>query len=317
MWKKIKYIIETHQLRKYFGKNLKAVDGINLRIPKGTLFTLLGPNGAGKSTTISMLTTILPPTSGTAYISGFDIRKHAKKIRQIIGVCPQELSIYGNLTARENIYLIAKMHKMKKIDYKERTDELLGKMGLTDRADDKVSKYSFGMRRRVNVLMAVVHDPEIIFFDEPSTSLDPQSRRVVWDFIKEFQDKNKTIILTTHNMEEADILSNYLVIIDHGRIIANGTADELKGTLGRGDIITFKINSYMHSGDVIPRIQGLDFIDSVYTLDDKTIELRAKDGLRRISEIMETIPTRIYDLSVRRNSLEDVFLSQTGRRLRD
>ncbi|MFX1275372.1 MAG: ABC transporter ATP-binding protein [Promethearchaeota archaeon] len=313
----IQYIIETRKLTKYYGKSIRAVNGINLRIPKGALFTFLGPNGAGKSTTISMLTTILPPTKGTAIISGFDIRKHTKKIRQIIGVCPQELSIYDNLTARENIYLIAKMHKMRKRDYVERTDELLGKMGLTDRANDKVKKFSYGMKRRVNVLMAVVHDPEIIFFDEPSTSLDPQSRRVVWDFIKEFQNKNKTIILTTHNMEEADVLSNNLVIIDHGRIIAAGTPEELKGTLGRGDIINFRINSYMRSDEVIPRIQMLDFIDSVYKIDDKRIELRALDGLRRISEIMDAVQVKMLDITIRRNSLEDVFINLTGRSLRD
>ncbi len=264
-----------------------------------------------------MLTTILPPTSGTAIISGFDIRSHTKKIRQIIGVCPQELSLYGNLTARENIYLIAKMHKMKKQDYKERTDELLGKMGLTDRADDKVRKYSFGMKRRVNILMAVVHDPQIIFFDEPSTSLDPQSRRVVWDFIKEFQHKSRTIILTTHNMEEADDLSDYLVIIDRGRTIASGTSEELKGTLGKGDIITFKINSFMHSEDIIPRIERLEFVENVKVIDDKTIELHAMDGLRRISEIIDSVHIKMEDISIRQNSLEDVFISQTGRSLRD
>ena len=264
-----------------------------------------------------MLTTILPPTSGTALVGGYDIRRHTRRIREMIGVCPQELSIYGNLTARENVYLIAKMHKMKKRDYKERTDELLGKMGLTDRADDKVRKFSFGMKRRVNVLMAVVHDPEIIFFDEPSTSLDPQSRRVVWDFIKEFQHKSRTIILTTHNMEEADDLSEYVVIIDHGRVIASGTTEELKGTLGAGDIITFKINSFMHSQDVIPRIKRLDFVDNVRGIDDKTIELRAMDGLRRISEIIDSVHIKMHDISIRTNSLEDVFISQTGRSLRD
>ena len=145
----------------------------------------------------------------------------------------------------------------------------------------------------------------------------PQSRRVVWDFIKEFQNKNKTIILTTHNMEEADDLSNNLVIIDHGRIIAAGTPDELKGTLGRGDIINFRINSYMHSDDVIPRIKMLDFIDNVYKIDDKRIELRAMDGLKRISEIMDAVQVKLLDITIRRNTLEDVFINLTGRSLRD
>lgn len=308
--------IETTNLKKYYG-DIHAVDGIDLQIPKGSLYGLLGPNGAGKTTTISMLSTILPPTSGTAKILGYDIRKDAKEIRHIIGVCPQEIVLYERLTARENINLIAKMHGMDKPEYKEKTDELLERMGLLDRADSLVKTYSGGMKRRVNVLMAVIHDPEIVIFDEPTAGLDPQSRRVVWDFIRDFQKKKSTIILTTHNMEEADDLSDELVIIDHGKIIAQGTPKDLKGRLGKGDVIEFKVKDNVNREDVIQRVDKLDFIKWTKAVGKHRIILNALDGLRRINEILDTVEVKMLDISIRNNTLEDVFIDLTGRRLRD
>ena len=308
--------IETHDLKRYYGK-IKAVDGINIKIPKGSLFGFLGPNGAGKTTTLSMLSTILVPTSGTATILGYDLNKDAKKIKEYIGVCPQALVLYDRLTAKENVHLIAQMHGMRKADYKERTDELLGQMNLLERADDLVKKFSGGMKRRVNVLMSVIHEPEIIFFDEPSAGLDPQSRRVVWDFIKDFQKKKCTILLTTHNMEEADDLSDELVIIDQGKIIAEGTPKELKGKVGKGDVIEFKVKENINKEDLITAINKLEFINWVKTRGKKRIALSAKDGLRRISEIMEAVKVKMLDISIRKNTLEDVFIDLTGKRLRD
>ncbi|MHA1193829.1 MAG: ABC transporter ATP-binding protein [Promethearchaeota archaeon] len=312
------FALETYDLKKHFDE-IKAVDGINIKIPKGSLFGFLGPNGAGKTTTISMLSTILPPTSGTASILGNDLLEDAKKIKKYIGVCPQELVIYERLTARENIHLIAKMHGMAKADYLDRTDELLGQMNLIERSDDLVKKFSGGMKRRVNVLMAVIHEPDIIFFDEPSAGLDPQSRRVVWDFIKDFQRKKKTIILTTHNMEEADDLSDELVIIDDGKIISQGTPKELKGKLGKGDIIEFKVKDKDVSSrdEIITNIKKLDFVQWAREVGKRRIVINAKDGLRRISDIMDTVRIKMLDISIRKNTLEDVFIDLTGRRLRD
>lgn len=310
--------IETKQLKKYYG-NIHAVDGIDLKIPKGTLFGFLGPNGAGKTTSISMLSTILPPTSGTATILGYDLLKQSNKIKELIGVCPQELVLYERLTAKENIHLIAQMHGMAKTDYKEKTDELLGKMNLLERGDDLVKKYSGGMKRRVNVLMAVIHEPQIIIFDEPSAGLDPQSRRVVWDFIKDFQRKDCTIILTTHNMEEADDLSDQLAIIDQGKIIAEGTPKELKGRLGEGDVIEFKVKEELANKreEIISRLKKLEFIKWAKIIGKSRIILNGLDGLRRISAIIDTVQEKMYDISIRKNTLEDVFLDLTGRRLRD
>ncbi len=312
----MEYAIETSNLKKYFG-DIHAVDGIDLKIPKGYLYGVLGPNGAGKTTTIRMLSTILYPTDGEATILGFNLRKEASEIRKRIGVCPQELVIYPRLTARENIHLIAQMHGIIKKDYKERTDDLLGRMNLLDRADSLSKTYSGGMKRRLNVLMAVIHEPELIFFDEPTAGLDPQSRRVVWDFIKEFQERDSTIILTTHNMEEADDLSDELLIFDYGKIIAKGTPSELKGKLGEGDIIEFKISNPEKRDEVIELATKLDFVRWGKSVGKRRILLNALDGLRRISDIMDVVKVEMKDLSVRENTLEDVFIDLTGRRLRD
>ena len=308
--------IETINLKKYY-KNIHAVDGIDLAVPKGSLFGFLGPNGAGKTTAISMLSTVLPPTSGKATILGFDLKKESKKIKECIGICPQEIVLYERLTARENIYLIAQMHGIKKADYKERTDDLLGQMNLLERADSLVKTYSGGMKRRINVLMAVIHEPELIFFDEPTAGLDPQSRRVVWDFIKDFQEKKKTIILTTHNMEEADDLSDELIIIDNGQIITQGTPKSLKGRLGEGDIVEFKVDSGINREQIIPRIKDLNFVKWVKPIGKRRILLNGLDALRHISKIMEVVKVKMLDISIRENTLADVFIDLTGRRLRD
>ncbi|MFX1464723.1 MAG: ABC transporter ATP-binding protein, partial [Promethearchaeota archaeon] len=282
-----------------------------------SLYGVLGPNGAGKTTTIRMLSTILHPTDGNATVLGFDIKNDAREIKRRIGVCPQELVLYPRLTARENIHLIAQMHGMAKKDYKERTDELLGKMNLLDRANSLVKNFSGGMKRRINVLMAVVHEPELLFFDEPTAGLDPQSRRVVWDFIRDFQQKECTIILTTHSMEEADDLSDELVIIDYGKIITKGTPDELKGTLGEGDILEFKVKEIEQRDEIIERAKSLDFVKWGKPVGKHRIVLNALDGLRRVSEIMDVVKVKMEDISVRKNTLEDVFIDITGRRLRD
>ena len=308
--------IETINLKKYY-KDIHAVDGIDLALPKGSLFGFLGPNGAGKTTTISMLSTVLPPTSGKATILGYDLEKQSNKIKECIGICPQEIVLYERLTARENINLIAQMHGLKKADYKERTDDLLGQMNLLDRANSLVKTYSGGMKRRVNVLMAVIHEPELIFFDEPTAGLDPQSRRVVWDFIKDFQNKKKTIILTTHNMEEADDLSDELIIIDNGKIITQGTPTNLKGRLGKGDIVEFKVDEGINRELIIPRIKDLSFVKWVKHIGKRRILLNGLDALRHISKIMEVVKVRMLDISIRENTLADVFIDLTGRRLRD
>jgi len=218
--------IVTDGLVKKF-EDVTAVDDLNLQISKGELFGLLGPNGAGKTTVINVLCGLIKATSGNAKVGGHDVQKETAKVKELIGVCPQETAIYGYLTGEENIELFGNLHTMDKAALKARRSMLLDKMGLTDDAKRKAEKYSGGMKRRLSLILALIHDPQIAFLDEPTVAMDPQSRHAVWDFIKELKKENRTIILTTHYMEEAEELCDRVGIIDHGKLIALGTPLEL------------------------------------------------------------------------------------------
>jgi ABC-2 type transport system ATP-binding protein len=204
-----------------------AVDDLTLQVSKGELFGLLGPNGAGKTTVINILCGLVKPTSGTAKIYDYDIQKDTQKVKELIGVCIQETAIYPYLNAKENLELFGGLYGMNKKAIKERSAMLLAKMGLTEDAKRITAKYSGGMKRRLSLALALIHDPQIAFLDEPTVAMDPQSRHAVWDFIKEQKTKGKTIILTTHAMEEAEELCDRVGIIDHGKLIALGTPKEL------------------------------------------------------------------------------------------
>ena len=222
-----KVAIVVDNLTKRF-EDLTAVDGLSLEVEKGELFGLLGPNGAGKTTTINVLCGILEATSGSVRVSGYDVRKETGKVKELIGVCPQDTAVFSHLTGRENVELFGNLHAMQKDKLRKNADDLLRKMGLLEDAQRRVGKYSGGMRRRINLIMALVHDPEIAFLDEPTVGMDPQSRRAVWDFIKELKKRNKTVVLTTHYMEEAEELCNRVGIIDYGKLIALGAPEQLK-----------------------------------------------------------------------------------------
>jgi ABC-2 type transport system ATP-binding protein len=214
-----------HLTKQY--QDVKALDDLNLQVKKGELFGLLGPNGAGKTTTISILCGLLKPTSGAATVCGYDIQKDSTKIKEQIGVCIQETAIYTFLTGKENVALFGNLHAMDKDTLKKRSSMLLEKMGLAEDAKRKAEKYSGGMKRRLSLTLALIHDPQVAFLDEPTVAMDPQSRHAVWDFVKELKAQNKTIILTTHYMEEAEELCDRVGIIDHGKLIALGTPKEL------------------------------------------------------------------------------------------
>lgn len=209
-------------------EDVTAVDGLSLEVEKGELFGLLGPNGAGKTTTINVLCGLLEPTSGSVSVGGYDVRKKTDKVKELIGVCPQDTAVFSHLTGRENVELFGNLHATQKEKLKKNADDLLRKMGLLEDAKRRVGKYSGGMRRRINLIMALVHDPEIAFLDEPTVGMDPQSRRAVWGFIKELKKRNKTVILTTHYMEEAEELCDRVGIIDYGKLIALGSPKQLK-----------------------------------------------------------------------------------------
>ncbi len=208
-------------------EDVVAVDGVSFKVAKGELFGLLGPNGAGKTTTVNILCGLLKPTSGFALVGGHDVQKENAKVKELIGVCPQETAICPYLTGEENVELFGNLYALDKNMLKARRDMLLGKMGLTQDAKRRVEKYSGGMKRRLSLILALIHDPQIIFFDEPTVGMDPQSRRAVWDFMGELKKEGKTIFLTTHYMEEAEALCDRVGIIDHGKLIALDTPKNL------------------------------------------------------------------------------------------
>lgn len=219
--------ITIENLTKKF-EDVIAVDGLSLSIEKAELFGLLGPNGAGKTTTINILCGLLKPTSGSVKVGGLDVQKEPYKVKELIGVSPQETAVYPHLTGRENIELFGNLHAMSREKLKRNIDELLSRLGLLEHARRRVGKYSGGMMRRTSLAMSLVHDPEIAFLDEPTVGMDPQSRRAVWDFIREFKKLDKTVLLTTHYMEEAEELCDRVGIIDYGKLIALGTPKQLE-----------------------------------------------------------------------------------------
>jgi ABC-2 type transport system ATP-binding protein len=208
-------------------EDVTAVDGVSLYVAKGELFGLLGPNGAGKTTTVNILCGLLKPTNGSVVVNGYDVQKESAKVKELIGVCPQETAVYSYLTGIENIELFGNLHVLDKDTLKTRRDMLLEKMGLTHDAKRRVEKYSGGMKRRLSLILALIHDPQIIFLDEPTIGMDPQSRRAVWDFMEYLKREGKTIFLTTHYMEEAEALCDRVGIIDHGKLITLDSPKEL------------------------------------------------------------------------------------------
>ena len=233
-----RYAIHVEKLTRLFD-SLIAVDGIDLNINKGELFALLGTNGAGKTTTIKMLCCLLKPTSGSASVMGYDINREQYQIKEIIGVSPQETTISEHLNAWEHLELIGKIHGVSSAEIRNRSELLLDTMGLIDRAKDQVRKYSGGMMRRLSIIMALIHDPDVVFLDEPTLGLDPQARHAIWEYIEQYKGE-KTILLTTHYLDEADHLSDRLAIMDEGKIVALGTSTELKTNMMGNPRITEK-----------------------------------------------------------------------------
>jgi len=313
--------IEVNNLKKYF-EDVKAVDDISFQIKKGECFAFLGPNGAGKTTTINILSTYMKPTEGTSKLYDYDVVKEPKKVRQHIGVSPQESVFLDQLNVYENVMFFGKMYNVDKKKLAERAKELILKVGLDEKIKVLANKLSGGMKRRLNLIIGLVHDPDILFLDEPTSGLDPQTRRLIWDYITELKSRNKTIFLTTHYMEEADALSDRVGIIDYGKIIALGTPDELKASIGKGDLLEIKIDGINGKIlEMVDRVKSLEYVlNAYYSEEDLLIRIMAMDGLRKIGKIMKILTTdglNVVDVSVKANSLENVFIELTGRSLRD
>ncbi len=303
--------VQTFKLTKRFN-NLVAVNGIDLSIGRGELFSLLGPNGAGKTTTINMLCCLLKPTEGTAQIMGYDIIQEAFKVKETIGVSPQETAISERLNSWENLTLIGKIHGMSSDKVKRRSGELLKLMGLTERGKDRVGKFSGGMKRRLSIAMAMVHDPPILFLDEPTLGLDPQARRVTWEHIAQLKGK-KTILLTTHYMEEADFLSDRVAIIDEGRIVAVGTPSQLKANLIKTPamlILAENITPEIMQG-LKARYPEVEEVDEKLRISDENLDFR------ELTDYLHSNGATIRSAALEEPSLEDVFIKLTGKELRD
>jgi len=311
----VDYIIETQDISRDFN-GFRAVDGLSLQIKKGEVFGFLGPNGAGKTTAINMMVGLLKPTSGRVIIQVQDMDKFDKAS---IGVCPQELVLWEHLTCQESLKLIGDMYEVPKDVLKLRVDQLLEDLFLTDKANTLVKNLSGGMKRRLNLAMAVVHRPEIVVMDEPSEGLDPQSRQVLWKYILSLRDEGKTVILTTHLMDEADRLSDRVAIIDHGKLLKLDTPDNLKKEIGGGDIVEVTLSDASLNSKVIEKIKGTENVFSILEVDG-IINLRALNAMGKLPQIIgdiEETGARMVDLSMRQNTLEDVFIDLTGTSLRE
>jgi ABC-2 type transport system ATP-binding protein len=310
------YIVETRELTKEFD-GLKAVDKLNLKIKKGEVFGFLGPNGAGKTTSISMIVGLLLPSSGQILIDGVEIQKIKKGT---IGVCPQDLVLWDHLTCMESLKLMGDMYEVPNNILKERANYLLKELFLLEKANTLTINLSGGMKRRLNLALALIHSPEIIVLDEPSEGLDPQSRRVLWNFIKSLRDEEgKTVILTTHLMDEADRLSDRIAIIDHGKLLRLDTPENLKKEIGDGDVVEILLNDPTENDNAINVLKNMEEIESVIKI-NSLLDIRALDAVSKLPIIMKTLETHgfsVNDLSVRQNTLEDVFIELTGTRLRE
>jgi len=308
------FTIETFNLTKQFN-GLVAVDKLNIAVERGEIFSLLGPNGAGKTTTISMLCTILQPTSGTAKVNGYDIVKQANQVRKSIGIVFQDPSIDDRLTGRENLKMHADLYGVPTSEQKARVDEVLKLVELEARADDILRTYSGGMRRRLEIARGLIHHPKVLFLDEPTIGLDPQTREHIWDYIQELKKVHDvTIVLTTHYMEESDKLSDRVAIIDYGKIVTLDTPAKLKEAL-EGDVITIKTKDTEKLSATLSKEMNLQNAHIM----DGNIELTAPRGKALLPRIVDTATRNsitIDSVSVREPSLEDVFLHYTGREIR-
>lgn len=310
------HVIEANDLTKRFGK-LVAVDHVSFSVEEGEIFGFLGPNGAGKTTTINMLTTLLNPTEGSAKVGGLDIEKQDAKVRGVVGLVPQDITVDDDLTGMENMMLQAKLYHVPTTVAKERITEALNLVGLTDSANRRVETYSGGMRKRLELAEGLIHYPKVLFLDEPTLGLDVQTRVVMWDYIRKLRDEHKiTMFLTTHYMEEADVLCDRIAIIDHGKIVALDTPQNLKDGLG-GDIIELEFNR--KKDDQTETLKSLPQVKDVKKIGN-TYRIKVPKGEKALPEIIENLlkkKLRINKISLVRPTLDQVYLEYTGRSLRE
>jgi ABC-2 type transport system ATP-binding protein len=308
--------IEVLDLHRSFG-GTKAVQGVSFKVNQGEIFSLLGPNGAGKTTTISMLSCLLRPDAGDARVMGNSIRSDQMGVKSVLGVVPQDIALYEDLTARENLTFWGKMYGLRGSPLRTRVDEVLEIIGLSDRARERVSKYSGGMKRRVNIGVALLHKPKVIYMDEPTVGIDPQSRRNILDSVIALKNQGMTVLYTTHYMEEAQEISEHVAIMDHGLVIACGTHEELVKLIGGQTRIDLTIN--VNAASIRPAWEKVEGVERVIVEEEKISVLVSDSNLvlPRLFESATKQSTRITSVDIREPNLEAVFLHLTGRALRD
>jgi ABC-2 type transport system ATP-binding protein len=308
--------LEAHALVREFKKGPRAVDGIDLRVDPGEIYGFLGPNGAGKSTTVHMLTTLLPPTAGTATVAGYDIVKEGPQVRKVIGAALQEAALDPFLTGREHLRLQTAMHGITGEERTHRSAELLTRVGLSDAADRKVKTYSGGMKRRLDLALALVHRPRILFLDEPTTGLDIQSRTALWEEVGRLaRDEGVTVFLTTQYLEEADVLADRVGIIDHGRIVAEGTPEQLKAEVACSTVEAVPSDPAQR-GAVASVLERFGEQTTGFGPGSIAVQLASPDGnLTEIVRALDAEGVILSQLQVHEPTLDDVFLAKTGRHL--
>jgi ABC-2 type transport system ATP-binding protein len=305
--------IEAEGLVKEYPGDVRALDGLSFSVEEGTVFGLLGPNGAGKSTAVRILTTLARADEGSAQVAGYDVRSQPERVRSTIGVVAQRGGADREATARENLRLSGRLHGLRGVELERRIQELLDRLGLDEAADRIVRTFSGGMERRLDIGLALVHRPRVLFLDEPTTGLDPEVRADMWQEIERLgRDEGITVLLTTHYLEEADRLAADLAIVDRGRVVANGSPDSLKREL-RGDAVQVELESELNGARA-----GLDRMDGLrdVTIDGRTLRARADDGARAVPAVLATLDSYgvgVASVTVARPSLDDVYLRHAGR----
>jgi len=307
-------ILEVSNLSKTF-ENVEALKRVSFSIQNGEFYGLLGPNGAGKTTTINIISTISQPDTGYVKINGMDLKNHSIECKKSIGVVPQEIALYNELSAHENLMFWGSLYSLNYADLQNKIDETMSLMGLTDRKEDKIKTYSGGMKRRINIASALLHSPKILIMDEPTVGIDPQSRNLIFDVLEELHKNGMTIIYTTHYMEEVERLCDRIGIIDHGNIIAEGTIDELRETTKAEESINIHVENSEHiNTEKIKQIKNcLDISNGVITFSSKN---SGKD-LPLILMELNKAEVGISQIEIHKVNLETIFLNLTGRKLRD
>jgi len=310
-------LLEVKKLSKSYG-NIKAVGGISFEIQKGEIFGLLGPNGAGKTTTISMLSCLLKPDSGDAFVDGYSILKDSMEVKKRIGVVPQDVSLYPTLSAQENLVFFGEMYGLTGSKLREKVDEVLEVVGLKDRRKEAINKYSGGMKRRINIAVGLLPSPKLLILDEPTVGVDPQSRTNILETLKELNKKGLTILYTSHYMEEVEFLCHRIAIMDLGKIIAIGSLNELRLLVGERDLLRISTVNEI-SKDLVKTVKKIPDVSEARVLDEsiEILTLHGRKLLPQIIEIFADTGVKIKSVEVKEPNLESVFLHLTGKELRD